>query len=62
LPSTGKVLASTVAENAPLMQQLFSATPCAFQPSIPHLVYQYNLYANYPSSALAVVNAEIPCS
>jgi hypothetical protein len=44
------------------MQQLFSATPCTFQPSIPHLVYQYNLYANYPSSALAVVNAEIPCS
>jgi TRAP transporter TAXI family solute receptor len=44
------------------MEELLGASPCTWQPSIPHLVYQYNLYANYPSSSLAAVNTEIPCS
>ena len=36
----GKVIASTIAENAPLMKELLGASPQRFQPSIPHLVYQ----------------------
>ena len=31
-----------------------------FLPSIPHLVYQYNLFTNYPPLVLNVKNPEIP--
>ena len=54
------VLGTTVAENAELMQRLFGATSRKFKPSIPHLVYQYDTYANYPCDALDVTNPEIP--
>jgi hypothetical protein len=37
---TGKVIASTVAENALMMDALLGAKPVAFKPSIPHLIYQ----------------------
>jgi hypothetical protein len=37
-PCAGRVLASTVAENKSLMQELFGAHTCTFQPSIPRLV------------------------
>ncbi len=61
LSCAGKALCTTVAENAPLMQRLFSATPAPFKPSIPHLVYQYELYINFPpSQALAQKNPEVP--
>ena len=45
----GRVLATTIAENAPLMLELFGAKPQRWQPSIPHLVYQYECYANFNS-------------
>jgi len=32
----------------------------AFMPSIPNLVYQYNLYTNYASEVFANKNPEIP--
>ena len=32
----------------------------AFLPSIPHLVYQYNLYTNYKSQIFCIPNKEIP--
>ena len=32
----------------------------AFLPSIPHLVYQYNLYTNYNSDVYSKKNPEIP--
>ncbi len=38
---SGKVIASTVAENAAMMEQMLGARPVAFKPSIPHLIYQY---------------------
>lgn len=44
LGPSGRVICSTVAENAALMQELFGATACAFKPSIPHLVYQYSIF------------------
>jgi len=34
-------------------------SPPAFRPSIPNLVYQYDLYTNYPSEALDKLNPEI---
>lgn len=56
----GRVLASTIVENDKLMARLFGATPVPFQPSIPNLVYQYNFYTNFPPTALAARNPEIP--
>ena len=35
-------------------------TNIAFLPSIPHLVYQYNLYTNYNSDVYSKKNPEIP--
>jgi hypothetical protein len=32
----------------------------AFQPSIPNLVYQYNLFTNYDATTFAKANPEIP--
>jgi hypothetical protein len=43
-----------------MMAELLGCHPCAFMPSIPHLVYQYYFYTNYPETVLNVKNAEIP--
>ena len=56
----GRLLCTTIAENAPMMAELLDVRPTAFLPSIPHLVYQYNVYANYESERLACPNDEIP--
>eukprot|EP00906_Rhabdomonas_costata_P025408 RCo036328 len=56
----GKVLCSTIAENAPMMQRLLGLQPIPFKPSIPHLVYQYLFYTNYSPSVLCTANPEIP--
>jgi hypothetical protein len=34
----GKVLATTIQENAPMMKELLDVNPTTFFPSIPHLV------------------------
>eukprot|EP01036_Dinobryon_divergens_P030476 gene30477-39723_t len=60
LKTGGKVILTTVIENAPLLFDLLEATPTAFMPSIPHLVYQYNLFTNYPSEVFSQKNPEIP--
>ena len=57
---SGKVICTTVAENEPLLVELFGAKSTKFQPSIPNLVYQYNLFTNYPSEVFAELNPEIP--
>lgn len=56
----GLVLCTTISENAPFMQELLGASPCAFKPSIPNLVYQYALYVNYDSKRLGTANPELP--
>ncbi len=56
----GKAVCTTVFENAPLMAELFNCKPQAFLPSIPHLVYQYNSYANFENASLSAKNPEIP--
>ena len=55
-----KVLGTTVIENGPLLLEILGLSPTAFQPSIPNLVYQYNLFTSYESSVFAVKNPEIP--
>ncbi len=58
--SGGKVIASTVAENEALLSELLGTSACAFKPSIPHLIYQYNLFTNFQPTVLAEQNPEIP--
>ena len=57
---TGKVICTTVAENEPLLNSLLGVSSTAFQPSIPNLVYQYNLFTNYESRVFSTKNPEIP--
>ena len=59
-PDTGKVICTTVAENETLMIKLFNAHKTTFLPSIPNLVYQYNLYCNFTPLLLNQINPEIP--
>jgi hypothetical protein len=56
----GKVIASTVAENEAMLAELLGTEACTFKPSIPHLIYQYNIFTNFPPTALAEKNPEIP--
>jgi len=57
----GRIICTTVAENLGLLVQLFPGiTRTKFQPSIPHLVYQYDLFCNWPAKAFANLNPEIP--
>lgn len=58
-----RVLVSTIAENEAMMRELLDVEPRAFMPSIPNLVYQYNLYSNYagrPDEGINKKNPEIP--
>jgi len=55
----GRLLCTTVRENRAMMLEILQVEPCAFRPSIPNLVYQYDLYTNYSSPALSVPNPEI---
>mmetsp|Transcript_20915 Transcript_20915/g.37665 ORF Transcript_20915/g.37665 Transcript_20915/m.37665 type:complete len:251 (-) Transcript_20915:55-807(-) len=59
LAPNGRILLSTVAENAEMMKELLDVEPQNFRPSIPKLVYQYCLYTSYPSEGLGCVNEEI---
>lgn len=55
-----RVLATTVAENAGLLARLFpGARATAWKPSIPHLVYQYDAFANFECAPLAVENPNV---
>jgi len=56
----GKVILSTISENAEMMKELLDVSPLPFQPSIPHLVYQYDMYANFEVAVLGEKNPEIP--
>ena len=60
LSEGGKILLTTIQENAPMLDRLLGVKPRTFQPSIPHLVYQYSLYTNYESDQLDEKNPEIP--
>eukprot|EP01139_Manchomonas_bermudensis_P000561 Amastigsp_a619_32.p1 type:complete len:186 gc:universal Amastigsp_a619_32:66-623(+) len=55
-----RLLLSSVAENEAMLHELLGVSRVVFQPSIPHLVYQYSLFANYESPRLGARNPEIP--
>ena len=59
LKEGGKLLCSTIDENAEFMAELLSVKPIAFRPSIPNLVYQYSFYTNYTDDAQQQPNPEI---
>jgi EEF1A lysine methyltransferase 1 len=60
LKPSGRVICTTVAENASLIEELFpGAKRTDFQPSIPHLVYQYDLFCNWESVAFKKLNPEL---
>ena len=57
----GRVLLTTVPENAALLKELLGlAGPLRFLPSIPHLVYQFGFFASYDSQLLSASNPELP--
>ena len=60
LSPNGKILLTTIHENAPMLDRILGVKPNVFKPSIPHLVYQYSLYTNYESEQLDERNPEIP--
>lgn len=57
--SNARILCTTIAENAQMMSEILGLAPTLFRPSIPNLVYQYNIYVNYNSVTLDRFNPEI---
>ena len=56
----GKVIGTTIIENAPLLLEQLGARPNTFLPSIPNLPYQYAVYTSFECPPLHVVNPEVP--
>jgi len=56
--NTTLVLATTVMENNEIMNEFFGAKPVKYRPNIPHLVYQYDVFCNFPSHELSRENPE----
>jgi hypothetical protein len=54
-----KILGSSISENKDLLKELLNLDIKKFQPSIPHLVYQYNFFTNYEDEELNKSNSEI---
>ncbi|CAM6128232.1 unnamed protein product [Calypogeia fissa] len=59
LSNEGKIILSTTAENAEMLKRMLQVEPQVFQPSIPHLVYQYLFYTNFPTKYLSTPNPEV---
>jgi hypothetical protein len=56
----GRVVLTTVIENAPLLRSLLGVRPTLFLPSIPNLPYQYATFANFQAPELTAANPEVP--
>jgi hypothetical protein len=54
-----KILTCSIKENNQMLKKLLNLDVKKYQPSIPHLVYQYNIYANYDDEELDKINPEI---
>lgn len=61
-PKGGKVLLTSVIENHPMLEDVTKLQLMVplFRPSIPHLVYQYHCFVNYPTARLDTPNPELP--
>jgi hypothetical protein len=57
-----KILTCSLFENSELLSKLLDLKLKKFQPSIPHLVYQYNFYSNYDDESLNLINEELNIS
>lgn len=55
----GKIILTTIPENANLLYNLLHVQLTPFRPSIPNLIYQYSLYTNYKPIVLNRLNNEI---
>ena len=55
----GKLLLTTIPEHEGYLYVLLGCAQPRFRPSIPHLIYQYSIYVNYPSAPLMQLNPEI---
>ena len=60
LKSGGRLILSTLDENAGFIKSMTGCTTIKFRPYIPNLIYQFSFYANYEDTALEEVNGEIP--
>ncbi|CAD7702838.1 unnamed protein product [Ostreobium quekettii] len=60
-PQGGRVVLSTISENAGMLREALGAKPCLFKPSIPTLVYQYSFFTNFDTKYLNTRNQELPC-
>lgn len=56
----GKIICTTIPENAGLLQGLLDVVATPFKPCIPHLVYQYDLFCNFEPRVLCQKNPEVP--
>lgn len=56
----GRIIGTTIIENAPLLNDLLGVRPNTYLPSIPQLPYQYGVYTNFESPLLVVRNPEVP--
>ena len=54
-----KFLVTSIAENADNLKKFLGVDMKEIKPSIPHLVYQYNFFANYDDEELNKKNPEI---
>jgi hypothetical protein len=54
-----KVLTCSIAENKIILKKLLNLEIKNYEPSIPHLVYQYNFFSNYEDEELDHINKEI---
>eukprot|EP00928_Gymnodinium_smaydae_P051403 TRINITY_DN34938_c0_g1_i1.p1 TRINITY_DN34938_c0_g1~~TRINITY_DN34938_c0_g1_i1.p1 ORF type:complete len:442 (+),score=107.71 TRINITY_DN34938_c0_g1_i1:47-1327(+) len=55
----GRLLCTSIAENAAMLHELLGIEPRRFRPSIPNLVYQYHTFTNYASPRLDQPNCEV---
>lgn len=59
-PLTRNIILTTIAENQALLSELLRVVPVTFRPSIPNLVYQYEIFTNFDCEILNERNPLIP--
>lgn len=54
-----RILTCSLFENSKMLKEILDLDIKEYQPSIPHLVYQYNFYSNYENEELNKKNSEL---
>ena len=60
LSPDGRIVCTTVIENAPLLKEHLGVRPNRYLPAIPNLPYQYAVYTNFSCATLDRPNPEVP--